>query len=92
MAIEILEVMDDCVVALEAAKLLRRAKERAEVRFSAPAVTADPALSAADGTVHLNHYWGPLNLFDGDMDLDFAFQLAGFDGRDSFTADQPWDG
>lgn len=33
-AIEILEIMDECVAALEAAKLLRRAKEKAESRSS----------------------------------------------------------
>ena len=34
MAVEILEIMDECVVAQEAAKLLRRAQEKAEMRIS----------------------------------------------------------
>lgn len=40
-AIEILEVMDECIAALEAARLLRRAKEKAEARFSATTLPLD---------------------------------------------------
>lgn len=79
MAIEILEIMDECVVALQSAKLLRRAKEKAEGRAMTEAVTPSQRQFGFDRTVHLNHYWGPLDLLDGDVDFDFAFQLADFD-------------
>jgi hypothetical protein len=79
MAVEILLIMDECAFALEAAKLLRRAKEKAEARAMATdAATMEPLFSGADGTVHLNHYWGPLNLY-GDIDPNLAFSFLGFD-------------
>ncbi|KAJ5284571.1 hypothetical protein N7505_002551 [Penicillium chrysogenum] len=79
MAIEILLIMDECAFALEAAKLLRRAKEKAEARAMATdAATMEPLFSGVDGTVHLNHYWGPLNLY-GDIDPNLAFSFLGFD-------------
>ncbi|KAM0322738.1 hypothetical protein ACHAQA_009329 [Verticillium albo-atrum] len=76
MAIEILEIMDECVVASEAAKLLRQAKEKAE---RAGPSASNQAINGFEGTMLLNHYWGPLDLLGGDMDLDFAFQLADLD-------------
>ncbi|KAK8112025.1 uncharacterized protein PG998_008482 [Apiospora kogelbergensis] len=81
MAVEILEAMDECVVAMQAAKLLHRARVRAEKRFS---VTTEPSpnpeLLGSEGAIPLSQYWGPLGLLDGEMDLDFAFQLGAFDG------------
>lgn len=41
MAVEILEIMDECVVALEAARLLRRATEKAESRLSSENASTD---------------------------------------------------
>ncbi|KAH6683609.1 hypothetical protein F5X68DRAFT_171820 [Plectosphaerella plurivora] len=75
MAIEILEIMDECVVALESAKLLRRAKEKA--KGTVPS-TPDPALAGFgfEGPMLLSHYWGPLDFLDGEIDLDMAFQIA----------------
>ncbi|KAF7517262.1 hypothetical protein PCG10_001363, partial [Penicillium crustosum] len=65
--------MDECAYALEAAKLLRRAKEKAEARAMATdAAVMEPLFSGRDGIGHLNHYWGPLNLFDGDIDPNLA--------------------
>ncbi|OQE79313.1 hypothetical protein PENNAL_c0052G02003 [Penicillium nalgiovense] len=79
MAVEILLIMDECAFALEAAKLLRRAKEKAEARAMATdAATMEPLFSGVDGTVHLNHYWGPLNLY-GEIDPNLAFSFLGFD-------------
>ncbi|EEY15972.1 conserved hypothetical protein [Verticillium alfalfae VaMs.102] len=76
MAIEILENMDECVVALEAAKLLRQAKEKAQ---SSGPFTSSQAAYDFEGTMLLNQYWGPLDLLGGDMDLDFAFQFSDLD-------------
>ncbi|KAM0536579.1 hypothetical protein ACHAPP_002720 [Verticillium nonalfalfae] len=76
MAIEILENMDECVVALEAAKLLRQAKEKAQ---SSGPFTSSQAACDFEGTMLLNQYWGPLDLLGGDMDLDFAFQFSDLD-------------
>jgi hypothetical protein len=84
-AIEILETMDECVVALKAAKLLQRATEKANRKFSSSAapMVVTP-METNDPLLHLNHYWGPLNLIDSEMDLDFAFQLEEMDGANSF--------
>ncbi|RBQ81824.1 hypothetical protein VDGD_02539 [Verticillium dahliae] len=76
MAIEILENMDECVVALEAAKLLRQAKEKAQ---SSVPFTSSQAAYDFEGTMLLNQYWGPLDLLGGDMDLDSAFQFSDLD-------------
>ncbi|OQD98815.1 hypothetical protein PENSOL_c008G04311 [Penicillium solitum] len=81
MAVEILLIMDECAYALEAAKLLRRAKEKAEARAMATdAAAMEPLFPGRDGLGHLNHYWGPLTLFDGDIDPNLAFSFLGFDG------------
>jgi hypothetical protein len=88
MAIEILETMDECVVAAKAAQLLQRASERARRKFSAAEATSvaahpttQPLAQGQDTMLHLNQYWGPLNFVGGEMDLDFNFfQLADLDG------------
>lgn len=84
MAIEILEIMDECVVALQAAKLLRRAKAKAEGTVS---TSPDPTLYGGEEPMLLSHYWGPLDLLDRDLDLDFAFQLADMDCQGPTSAD-----
>ncbi|KAI0121708.1 fungal-specific transcription factor domain-containing protein [Xylariales sp. AK1849] len=84
MAIEILETMDECVVALKAARLLQKTMEKATKKFSMetpPTVAA--TVEANEAMLQLNHYWGPLNLIDGEMDLDFAFQLDDVNGTSS---------
>ncbi|OBR04053.1 C6 transcription factor [Colletotrichum higginsianum IMI 349063] len=100
MAIEILETMDECVVALRSAKLLHKAIEKAEKRFSASASSTPgagagaaqqqqqqqqqiPAMPPADAMLQLNHYWGPLNILDNEMDFGFAMQFADFEGTNS---------
>ncbi|OLN96829.1 putative transcriptional regulatory protein YJL206C-like protein 1 [Colletotrichum chlorophyti] len=85
MATEILETMDECVVALRSAKLLHRAIEKAEKKFSASTPTAlqIPAMPPADAMLQLNHYWGPLNILDNEMDFGFAMQFADFEGTNS---------
>lgn len=94
MAVEILETMEECVVALKAARLLRSAREKAESRLSseiAPTYNREhinhaspepnPLFTHSEGhPVQLNHYWGPLGLMDGgSMDFDIAAQLSAFD-------------
>ncbi|KAJ4304480.1 hypothetical protein N0V90_000006 [Kalmusia sp. IMI 367209] len=94
MAVEILEIMDECVVALEAARLLRSVREKAESRLSSettPTYNQEPVSHAGpeldllfthvEGhSIQLNHYWGPLGLIDGSgMDFDIAAQLGAFD-------------
>ncbi|KAI8183021.1 putative transcriptional regulatory protein [Colletotrichum sp. SAR 10_86] len=85
MAIEILETMDECVVALRSAKLLHKAIEKAEKKFSAstPSAAMIPAMPPADAMLQLNHYWGPLNILDNEMDFGFAMQFADFEGTNS---------
>ncbi|KAK4148530.1 hypothetical protein C8A00DRAFT_47629 [Chaetomidium leptoderma] len=93
MAIEILETMDECVVAAKAAQMLHRASESAEkgLKFApaaANSTAANPALAQGhEAMLHLNHYWGPLNLVGGEMELDLNFfQFADLDGGASFDA------
>jgi hypothetical protein len=98
MAVEILEIMDECVVALEAARLLRSAKEKAESRLSSETTSiynqepmhntvpeVDPVFTRVEGhSTQLNHYWGPLGLMNGgEMDFDITTQLGAFDQLNS---------
>jgi hypothetical protein len=87
MAIEILETMDECVVALKAAKLMQRAIDKARRKNSSETTpTVAATIEANEAMLHLNHYWGPLNLIDGEMDFDFAFQLEDMDGNNQMFA------
>lgn len=90
MAIEILETMDECIVAVKAAQMLRRASENADKKFSAAAsataAAAAPSMVApapheSEAMFHWNQYWGPLNFVGGEMELDFSvFQMPDLDG------------
>jgi hypothetical protein len=75
MAIDILELMDESVVAQEAAKLLRRAKEAAE---QGPEVSTE----VIEDSRLLHQYWGRLDLSTEDVDFDMMFQLGSFDNDD----------
>ncbi|KAF5606694.1 C6 transcription factor [Fusarium subglutinans] len=86
MAIEILMIMDECVVALQAAKLLQGAREKATQKSSQVAVAANPGTSWPDGMVYLNHYWGPLNLLDGDLDQNLDMSSIDFDAASLFMS------
>jgi hypothetical protein len=87
MAIEILMIMDECVVALQAAKLLQGAREKATQKSPPQAVSAaNPGTSWPDGIVHLNHYWGPLNLLDGDLDQSLDMSLIDFNAASLFMS------
>ncbi|KAF6831652.1 C6 transcription factor [Colletotrichum musicola] len=88
MAVEILETMDECVVALRSARLLHKAIEKAEKKFSATPTPSEqqqqiPVMPPADAMLQLNHYWGPLNILDNEMDFGFAMQFADFEGPNS---------
>jgi hypothetical protein len=94
MAIEILETMDECVVAAKAAQMLHRASESAEKKFSSSAVNIATAntsglapLQSHEAMLHLNQYWAPLNLVGGEMELDLSFfQFADWDAGSSLLA------
>jgi hypothetical protein len=89
MAVEILEIMEECVVAIEAAKLLRRAREKTESKLTSEPTAmyrqetngnTTPEGDFESEATQLNNYWGPLGLIDGSgMDFDIAFQLGAFD-------------
>lgn len=74
MAVEILEVMDESVIAVKSAGLIKRALDR--VKASAPPVA--PAGPDVDHDLWLpaHHYWGSVNLLDGQLDESFPFQLG----------------
>lgn len=80
MSIEILETMDDCVVAKKAAKMIQRALLRAKGNNESNEQEARDA--DGDNLMHeitsttFNHYWGPLNLMDGEIDIAFPFELG----------------
>ncbi|KAH7158370.1 hypothetical protein DER46DRAFT_685421 [Fusarium sp. MPI-SDFR-AT-0072] len=86
MAIEILMIMDECVVALQAAKLLQGAREKATQKSSQALAAANPGTSWPDGMVYLNHYWGPLNLLDGDLDQNLDVSSIDFDAASLFMS------
>lgn len=87
MAVEILMIMDECVVALQAAKLLHRAREKATHKSSTGSMApTSPCASWSEGLVYLNHYWGSLNLLDGDMDQNIALSSIDFDEANSFMS------
>lgn len=88
MAIEILETMDDCVVANKAAKMIQRALSRAkgnhpstdDINDQLQQTTQDTPMYDVSRT--FNHYWGPLHLMDsldGDFDINFPFDLGDLD-------------
>jgi len=86
-AIEILEAMDECLVATRAAKMLQRAveqwqkEESAEERPHTEDCQERPELYAP-----LNDPgWAPLgNLIEGNFDVGFPFQLRDLDGENGF--------
>lgn len=79
MSIDILELMNESVVAQQAAKMLKRAKDSAGQGASMSA-------NAIENSRLLNHYWGRLDLVDADPDFDTMFQLGGYDNEDFFMS------
>lgn len=86
MSIEVLETMDDCVVAVKAAKMIRRALKRA--REGADARAHQQAREVVDmgNSGALNHYWGALNFMDGQIDVGFPFEIGDLDDSHMFSA------
>lgn len=78
MSIEILETMDDCVVAKKAAKMIQRALLRAKDNLSGNMEIDREGDIGMHDTISttFNHYWGPLNLMDGEIDVAFPFELG----------------
>lgn len=80
MAIEILETMDDCVVARKAAKMISRALTRAKERTTAEEDDTQRSTNAFEYNPYQgltnNAYWGPLSLMDGEIDVNFPFQMT----------------
>jgi hypothetical protein len=78
LAIEILTIMDESVVAQQVAKLLRDAKTRLESdpHDSDPMQTGQSSPGGAAGTTS---HWGSLNFFDGGLDPVFAASIVAFD-------------
>ncbi|KAB5518851.1 fungal-specific transcription factor domain-containing protein [Coniochaeta sp. 2T2.1] len=84
MAVEILEVMDESVIAVKSAGMIKRALGRVK----APPPPPGPAAPAApmgqlqdvlennnDMWLPAHHYWGSVNLLDGQLDESFPFQM-----------------
>jgi hypothetical protein len=80
MAVEILAIMDESVVAQQVAKLLRDAKLRFEngSQEHAGNMQASRSSPGAGCTTTTNH-WGSLNFFDGGLDPVFAASIVAFD-------------
>ena len=79
MSIEILETMDECVVAQKAAKIIHRALTRAkETSTSANHESYQRSREpfGLDVPPLFNHYWGPLNLMDGEIEFNFPFEMG----------------
>jgi hypothetical protein len=82
MSVEILEIMDECLVAKKAAKMIQMALARA--KGTPNSVEADPSQRPRDvlgnqASFPFNHYWGPLDLVQGDIDTSFPFELGDLD-------------
>jgi hypothetical protein len=78
MAIEILTIMDESVVAQQVANLLRDAK----IRFESGGHDIDPmqtSQSSPGAAVGAISHWGSLNFFDGGLDPVFAASIVAFD-------------
>ena len=66
-------MVDECVVALEASKILRNAMEKVQQERAAMSVRANPAALPSTGVEQYNDFWGTLGLFDCDVSMDFGF-------------------
>lgn len=78
MAIEILTIMDESVVAQQVAKLLRDAKLRIE-NGPQDSDTMQAGSSSPSAAACTTNHWGSLNFFDGGLDPVFAASIVAFD-------------
>jgi hypothetical protein len=80
MAVEILTIMDESVVAQQVAKLLRDAKLRFENGSQDDAGDLQTRrFSPGVGVTTTTNHWGSLNFFDGGLDPVFAASIVAFD-------------
>jgi hypothetical protein len=79
-AVEILIIMDESVVAQQVAKLLRDAKLRFENGSQDDAGDLQMRrFSPGVGVTTTTNHWGSLNFFDGGLDPVFAASIVAFD-------------
>ena len=74
MAVEILEVMDESIIAVKSAAMIKRALERVR-KSSSPVPPAGPA-AGNELWLPTHHYWGSVNLLDGQLDESFPFDMG----------------
>jgi hypothetical protein len=81
MSIEILETMDDCIVAKNAAKMIPRAMMRAKDNTMGESANEEQNETNMRDMISttFNLFWGPLNLMDGEIDVTFPFELGDLD-------------
>jgi hypothetical protein len=82
MAVEILIIMDESVVAQQVAKLLRDAKLRFEngsQEHAGDSQTGRSSPPVGAGCATTTSHWGSLNFFDGGLDPVFAASIVAFD-------------
>jgi hypothetical protein len=73
MSIEILESMDECIVAKKAAKMIQRALNRAE--DTTTTVEASLGCRASDIlSTPFNYYWSPLNVTGSEVGINLPFE------------------
>lgn len=86
MSIEILETMDDCVVAKKAAKMIQRALQRAKDNAVGGGLNEEQqdTLMRDLASTTFNSFWGPLNLLDGELDAAFPFELGDLEGGENY--------
>lgn len=75
MAIEILDTMDECVVATKAAAIIQHALAQAQDK-SASRINDG---ARRDGALPFNHQWGPLTLIDEVFDANLMFETGVWD-------------
>ena len=85
-SIEILETMDECVVAKKAAKMIQKALLRAKDHAMEGTGNEEQqgTLMREMASTTFNHYWAPLNLMDGDIDVMFPFELGDLEENVSY--------
>lgn len=74
-AVEILETMDECVVATKAAAIIGHALKQAQGKSASQAA----AEGRRDCTLPFNHQWGPLTLIDEVFDSNMMFEAGVWD-------------
>ncbi|KAF7547530.1 hypothetical protein G7Z17_g7683 [Cylindrodendrum hubeiense] len=79
MAIEILDTMDECVVATKAAAIIQHALAQAQDK-SASRINDG---ARRDGALPFNHQWGPLTLIDEVFDANLMFETGVWDDTEA---------